>query len=68
MEKKEFKVGETFHCGLIKLKVEKEDEYSCSKCFFYKTWLCDNMNMITGSCFESEREDHTSVIFVKVDE
>lgn len=35
MPKTEFKVGEVFLCGLIKLKcIEYEDEnHSCRKCF-----------------------------------
>lgn len=33
MAKKEFKIGEEFQCGLIKLKVEEEDESSCLNAF-----------------------------------
>lgn len=34
MKKKEFKVGEVFQCGLIKLKVEKASkDCLCNRCF-----------------------------------
>lgn len=68
MAKKEFKVGEVFQCGLIKLRVVKEDENSCLKCFFNKTFLCGNMDQLIGSCSDVEREDETDVIFVKVED
>lgn len=64
----EFKIGEVFQCGLVKLKVEKEDENSCLKCFFNGTFLCGNMNQLIGSCYDDEREDKTDVVFVKVEE
>lgn len=68
MEKKEFKIGETFNCGLVKLRVVKEDVNSCLKCFFNGTFLCGNMNQLIGSCYDNEREDKQSVVFVKVEE
>lgn len=68
MPKTEFKIGETFQCGLVKLRVVKEDENSCLKCFFNGTFLCGNMNQLIGSCYDNEREDKQSVVFVKVED
>lgn len=69
MEKKKFKVGEVFQCGLVKLKVEKLD-FSCDGRYFLGSYLdCSVINsIITGSCIKPEREDNTDVIFVKVEE
>lgn len=67
MPNKEFKVGETFQCGLVKIRVVKGDD-SCRNCFFNESYLCGNLNKLTGSCFSSEREDNTDVIFVKVED
>lgn len=33
MAKKEFKVGDVFQCGLVKLKVEKPEIGLCKGCF-----------------------------------
>lgn len=68
MAKKEFKVGEVFQCGLIKLKVLEEDENSCLRCFFNRTYLCGNMNDLIGSCYDDERQDKKNVVFVKVED
>lgn len=72
MAKKEFKVGETFQCGLVKLRVEEGK--GCCKCIFYNPYYfdCDIMlpalKKICGGCNKNEREDKTDVIFVKVEE
>lgn len=34
MDKKEFKIGETFQCGLVKLKVDTPESGLCKGCFF----------------------------------
>lgn len=68
MAKKEFKIGEEFQFGLVKLRVEKEDENSCLKCFFNKTLLCGRIDDVTGGCFSIEREDGEEIVFVKVEE
>lgn len=68
MAKKEFKIGEEFQFGLVKLRVEKEDENSCLKCFFNKTLFCGRNDDITGSCFSDEREDEETIVFVKVED
>lgn len=72
MSKKEFKVGEVFQCGLIKLKcVERKFGASrCNGCFFDEKdfiCVCKNVKDITGEC-GGKREDETDVIFVKVEE
>ena len=68
MAKTEFKVGETFQLGLVKVRVVKDDVYSCSKCIFNGTKLCGNIYPLTGSCFSDRREDGQDVIFVKVED
>lgn len=69
MPNKEFKVGETFQCGLVKLKCVKS-KFTCDGCYFLGSSLdCAIINkIITGSCIKPEREDKTDVIFVKVEE
>lgn len=67
MAKKEFKVGETFQCGLVKLKCIKS-EASCFRCYFVNEDNCFSFSKIVGPCYHSEREDKTNVIFVKVEE
>lgn len=70
MEKKEFKVGETFQCGLLKLKVEKSkyELYPCDGCIFDVHLQCDGNPDILGNCSSFKREDKADVIFVKVEE
>ena len=73
--KKEFKVGEVFQCGLVKLRCEESQEIrKCFKCFFCDKYLydCDVDYSIKGEmgcfCNAGDREDRTDVIFVKVEE
>lgn len=69
--KKEFKIGETFQCGLVKLRVEMSDENSlspCSECFFSGSCCIDRIEKAIGSCAWEKRKDKTDVIFVKVEE
>lgn len=71
MKKKEFKVGEVFDLGLMKIRVEKRDGYKrCSECFFDE--LCYNNDglcyAIAGDCGCCEREDGKDVVFKKVEE
>lgn len=68
MEKKEFKVGETFQCGLVKLKVE-EERNGCVGCVFTGVGdACKIAGLLVGNCIAGEREDATDVIFVEVEE
>lgn len=68
MEKKEFKIGEVFQCGLVKLKCKKAID-NCDGCF-----LCDSITfqndcrVLVGECGKIEREDNTDVIFEIVKE
>lgn len=71
MKKKEFKVGEVFQCGLIKLKVEKASkDCLCNRCFgcVFFNRSCSGSMLLTGSCVAEWREDKTDVIFVEVEE
>lgn len=71
MPKKEFKVGETFQCGLIKLKVEIGDRFRlCKGCYCGETAYneCGVLKEIVGECMSESRKDKTDVIFVKVEE
>lgn len=73
MEKKEFKVGEVFQCGLIKLKVIKAQNprYHCRECIISKLVEdcdCVCFEPIVGECTCYDREDKNDVIFVKVEE
>lgn len=72
MPKKEFKVGEVFQCGLVKLRVEEGK--GCCKCIFYnqKYFKCDitqpALKKFLGSCSKNERKDKNNIIFIKVEE
>lgn len=67
--KKEFKVGETFQFGLVKLKVEKADinsTFPCDKCYFNNRCCIDKLKDSIGSCrWEDNGIDR---IFIKVEE
>ena len=67
MAKKEFKIGEEFQCGLVKLICDEGGD--CSKCFFDGVnYCCTVVSDIVGPCDSRDREDKTSVVFVKVKE
>lgn len=71
MKRKEFKVGEVFNCGLVKLKAVKYniDSRPCLHCFIGGlTSDCRVFKQVIGECIALKREDNTDVIFVKVDE
>lgn len=68
MAKKEFKIGEVFQCGLIKLKCEGRHYGACANCYFRYKDDCSDVFDLVGSCYASDREDKTDVIFVKVEE
>ena len=57
MEKKEFKVGEVFDAGLVRLKCVEGD--TCDRC------ICTDM--IIGPCEHIDRQDNKDVIFIKAD-
>lgn len=66
MAKKEFKIGEEFQCGLIRLKCAKSNE-GCRDCFF-AILDCTDMIYMLGECKADKREDKTDVNFVEVEE
>lgn len=73
MPKGEFKVGETFQCGLVKLKCVKSENPRdpCRGCFINQltgNYDCFCFENIVGECTCYDREDETSVIFVKVED
>lgn len=69
MAKTEFKVGEEFDFGLMKLKVEKRTPWDgCCKCVFHNTKLCKYIDKYIGSCFDFKRSDKTDIVFVKMEE
>lgn len=69
MEKKQFNIGETFQCGLLKLKCIENDSknYRCDSCFFTTLGRCLGKEIV-GHCVDSFRNDKTDVIFVKVED
>lgn len=67
MAKKEFKIGEVFQCGLVKLKCAENIE-GCRECFFDVDEPCFAHVSLVGHCDSLSREDNTDVIFVKVED
>lgn len=71
MAKSEYKLGETFQYGRIKLKVEKQTE-TCKGCFLSKVCsygLFDSFIIISaGYCRSFERDDNTDIVFKKVED
>lgn len=71
MKKKEFKVGEVFDLGLMKIRVDKmDDNKRCRECFFYH-FCCDceeTRYAMIGACNGREREDGTDAVFKLVEE
>lgn len=67
MEKKEFKIGESFQYGLVKLKCvkAKNEKDACDGCIF-KSHDCLDYKVFAGRCQSYLREDKTDVIFVEV--
>lgn len=65
MQKKEHKIGETFHCGIIHLKCVKAKRF-CEGCYFYDQEL--NCPKDVGDCSALKRKDGIGVIFVKVED
>lgn len=67
--KKEFKIGEVFQFGLVKLKCIEENKNPCEGCYLNLLDCCGfQTHEYIGFCTKLEREDKTSVIFVKVEE
>ena len=70
MPKTEFKIGETFQCGLVKLRVEHgiDNKVACEGCFFDTEDSCNAVLKLIGHCDPMSRKDEQNVIFVKVEE
>lgn len=68
MEKKEFKVGEVFDAGLVRLKCVEATapNLGCEGCIF-NYFTCGAVDVIAGPCNHEEREDNRGVIFIKAD-
>lgn len=68
MEKKEFKVGEVFDAGLVRLKCvgPTAPNAGCEGCIF-NYFTCGAVDVIAGPCSHAEREDNRDVIFIKAD-
>lgn len=69
MAKKEFEIGEVFQCGLVKLKVVKQEKIgTCTGCALNRLEYCTAVQEFVGSCYHADREDNTDIVFVKVEE
>lgn len=53
MEKKEFKVGEVFTAGLVRLKCVEGDK--CDRCIFEDYDSCSCTDIIIGPCGHVDR-------------
>lgn len=67
MKKKEFKVGEVFKFGNVKLRCEESKNGGCLGCAFSSIGFCEDIYPFVGYCSEENREDKKNVIFVKVE-
>lgn len=68
MEKKEFKVGEVFTAGLVRLKcVEATAPDSGYEGCIFDYFTCGAVGVVAGPCNYEEREDNKNVIFIKAD-
>ena len=65
MEKKEFKVGEVFTAGLVRLKCVEGD--TCDRRIFENYNYCSCIDIIIGPCEHVDRQDNKNVIFIKAD-
>lgn len=52
MEKKEFKVGEVFDAGLVRLKCvdAPEPDLGCEGCIFNDHITCGSVDVVAGPC------------------
>ena len=68
MEKKEFKVGEVFDAGLVRLKCVEPTapDAGCEGCIF-NYFTCGAVGVVAGPCNHAERADNKDVIFIKAE-
>lgn len=67
----EYKVGEVFQFGKIKLKcVENMEDDPCSGCVFLDSHIsiCESLPKFIGECCYLSRNDRKSVIFIEAKE
>lgn len=69
MEKKEFKVGETFTAGFVRLKCvdDSDSDLGCEGCIFGDCSYCGAIRAVVGPCCHAYREDGKNVIFIEAD-
>ena len=65
MEKKEFKVGEVFDAGLVRLKCVEATapDSGCEGCIF-NYFTCGAVDVIAGPCNHAERERIIGMLFL----
>ena len=61
----EYKLGEVFQFGKIKLKCVQSSSSNCYRCILEKF---DNCDYFIGDCDEFHRSDKKNVIFIEVKE
>ena len=65
MPQKEYKIGEEFQCGLVRLKCVANR--GCKDCYFNGIDYCYFVvKRIVGCCNSNDRKDKTDVAFIKV--
>lgn len=66
MDKKEFKVGEKFQCGLVTLECQENKISYCDGCFFEYQDCRGNLSEYVGYCCSGDRTDYKNVIFKQI--
>lgn len=56
-------ISEIFYFKSKKIKVIKQDAFSCTNCIFNKSHRCENQKL---SCLPEERRDNKSVIYENI--
>ena len=56
-------ISEIFYFKSKKIKVIKQDSFSCKNCVFNKSHRCENQKL---SCTPEERRDNKSVIYENI--
>lgn len=67
MTENEFKIGEVFQFGFIKLQCVRAN-YKCEGCYLDSTDICSCfISTCIGNCKSHKRKDKINVIFVRVE-
>lgn len=66
----EYKIGEVFQFGKIKLKCVESNTGDCDDCAinYYGITECTSLRPMIGECLCSNRSDRKSVIFIEANE